>query len=94
MDDENAVTTAKTAMQRASDLYESTVHALNYYAKELGHPEWQETAEFSCLTIRFFNTVNMKDPLAAIKKRDDSRRPISENYRFAYFFVLYTLLMV
>ena len=29
----------------------------------------------------FWRTVNVKDPWAAVKKRDDSRRPVSMNNR-------------
>lgn len=59
--------------------HESTVHALDYFAKKLGHGEWQETADFFRLILRFWNTVNVKNPRAGFMKRDDTRRPISEN---------------
>lgn len=61
--------------------HESTVHALEYFAKELDHPEWQETAHLFSLILRFFNTVNVKNAKAALRKRDESRRYISETHR-------------
>jgi hypothetical protein len=59
--------------------HESTVHGLEYFAKNEGKNEWEESANFSRLVLRFWNTVNVKNPRAGFQKRDDTRRPISLN---------------
>jgi hypothetical protein len=50
--------------------HESTVHGLEYFAKNEGK-DWEETANFFKLILRFFNTVNVKNPRAGFQKRDD-----------------------
>jgi hypothetical protein len=50
--------------------HESTVHGLEYFAKH-EEKDWEETANFFKLILRFFNTVNVKNPRAGFQKRDD-----------------------
>jgi hypothetical protein len=59
--------------------HESTVHGLQYFAKHEGKSEWEDTANFFQLVLRFWNTVNVKNPRSGFQKRDDTRRPISVN---------------
>jgi hypothetical protein len=61
--------------------HESTVHGLQYFSQHEEKTEWADTANFCALILKFWNTVNVKNPRAGFMKRDDSRRPISLNYR-------------
>jgi hypothetical protein len=59
--------------------HESTVHALQYYAESEGLKHYAETATFFRLVLRFWNTVNVKNPRAGFMKRDETSRPITLN---------------
>ena len=61
--------------------HESTIQGLEYFSRLNGKSEWMATARLFKLFLRFFNTVNVKNPRSGFMKRDESRRPISKNYR-------------
>ena len=67
----------KTKVELADRFFhESTIDALDYYS-ENGFPQWKPTANFLRIIRMWWNTVNVKNPYMAKRKRDPVRSAIS-----------------
>ena len=59
-----------------SFFHESTIAALEWYAKFGNHPEWAETASFLKIIRKWWNIVNVRTAFNGQMKRDETKEPI------------------
>ncbi len=69
----------KTNVMLADSLFhDSTINALKFYGQDK-NPEWEKTALFLEEIRKWWNAVNVKNPLHGPRKRDARFSPLSEN---------------
>ena len=66
----------RSSVQLAKSFFdESTINGLKHYAAH-GYPEFLGTAQYLSVIHKWFNVVNVKNPYAADRYKDDSRKAV------------------
>ena len=64
-----------------SATHETTIAALDYYGQKEERSGFKETAEFLRSIRKWFDIVNVKTPTAYLKLNDNTRKPVTKEWR-------------